>query len=271
MFSNKWLEFLAVISIAVLAGCSGSLPTDTPIPTPFVANPTSPASIIEPSPESPTNQEQIGLPNPASVFCEEQGGVLEIRTDNTGGQYGVCKFANGTECDEWEFFRGECQPEGNITTPPTPEPDKNIYTNATYGFSISFPAPWVVEEHSDYLLLSKPGYRIFLGFQSADEEPKPFRTGMPEGDFIDGGNATLLGQSIPKKILVFEGKNKVVAYGGRVQAGDLILVMYLDAVETPDLSYREIHIPPEIIVEADEIIASITLKSGEQPKLKFNP
>jgi putative hemolysin len=53
---------------------------------------------------------EAGLPNPASVYCEEQGGSVEIRTDADGGQYGVCIFADGSECDEWAFYRGECSP-----------------------------------------------------------------------------------------------------------------------------------------------------------------
>ncbi len=50
-----------------------------------------------------------GLANPASVYCEEQGYKLEIRTDEQGS-YGVCLFPDGSECDEWAFFRGECGP-----------------------------------------------------------------------------------------------------------------------------------------------------------------
>ena len=49
-----------------------------------------------------------GLPNPASVYCEKLGYKLEIRTDETGGQYGVCIFPDGQECEEWKFFRGKC-------------------------------------------------------------------------------------------------------------------------------------------------------------------
>jgi len=59
---------------------------------------------------SDDDENESELPNPASVYCEEQGGTLEIRTDADGNQYGVCLFADGSECDEWAFFRGECQP-----------------------------------------------------------------------------------------------------------------------------------------------------------------
>jgi putative hemolysin len=55
-----------------------------------------------------TNTPQAAVPNPASVYCEQQGNRLEIRTATDGGQYGVCIFADGSECDEWAYFRGEC-------------------------------------------------------------------------------------------------------------------------------------------------------------------
>jgi putative hemolysin len=48
-----------------------------------------------------------GLPNPASVNCVDKGYSLELRTDESGGQYGVCKYA-GMECEEWALYRGDC-------------------------------------------------------------------------------------------------------------------------------------------------------------------
>lgn len=53
--------------------------------------------------------ENVGLPNPASVYCEDNGGILEIREDNSGGQVGICVFPDGSECEEWAFYREECQ------------------------------------------------------------------------------------------------------------------------------------------------------------------
>jgi len=50
-----------------------------------------------------------GMANPASVFCERQGGTLEIRTDaESEGQVGICILPYGIECEEWAYFRGEC-------------------------------------------------------------------------------------------------------------------------------------------------------------------
>jgi len=57
-----------------------------------------------------TNEDVAGLPNPASVYCQEQGYTLEIRTAEDGSQSGLCHFPDGSECDEWAYFRGECAP-----------------------------------------------------------------------------------------------------------------------------------------------------------------
>ncbi|MBN2046084.1 MAG: DUF333 domain-containing protein [Anaerolineales bacterium] len=65
-------------------------------------------SACKANPEA--DHEVIGMPNPASVFCEEQGGKVEIRTQKDGSQNGVCVFDDGSECDEWAFYREECRP-----------------------------------------------------------------------------------------------------------------------------------------------------------------
>ncbi len=57
---------------------------------------------------STPNQEltppKIGMANPASKFCIDQGGQLEIRNE-ANGQVGYCKLPNGQVVEEWELFR----------------------------------------------------------------------------------------------------------------------------------------------------------------------
>jgi hypothetical protein len=48
------------------------------------------------------------MPNPASVYCEQSGNKLEIRTAADGSRNGICVFADGSTCDEWAYYRGEC-------------------------------------------------------------------------------------------------------------------------------------------------------------------
>lgn len=54
--------------------------------------------------QTPTAQAPVGMANPASVFCAEQGGELVI-VEGKGGQYGECRFSDGTVVEEWEYYR----------------------------------------------------------------------------------------------------------------------------------------------------------------------
>ncbi len=44
------------------------------------------------------------IANPASVYCVEQGGRIEIVTTEKG-QIGICVLPDGRRIEEWEFFR----------------------------------------------------------------------------------------------------------------------------------------------------------------------
>jgi putative hemolysin len=104
-----------------------------------------------PGPQATPAPTQAALPNPASVFCEEQGGRLEIRTDASGGQAGFCVFADGSECEEWAYIRGECQPGGDSDTSPTavataaPPEGWEIYTHPALGYSFLYPSGSTLE------------------------------------------------------------------------------------------------------------------------------
>jgi len=50
-----------------------------------------------------------GIANPASVFCVQSGGRLEIRT-TPAGQVGICILPDGREIEEWAFWRANRPP-----------------------------------------------------------------------------------------------------------------------------------------------------------------
>ncbi len=56
-----------------------------------------------------TSANSTTIANPASVYCVNHGGKLNIQTTSLG-QTGICVFSNGYECDEWNYFKGECSP-----------------------------------------------------------------------------------------------------------------------------------------------------------------
>lgn len=49
------------------------------------------------------------MANPASVKCEEDGGTLILEEDEEGNSYWICEFQDGSVCEEWAYFRWECQ------------------------------------------------------------------------------------------------------------------------------------------------------------------
>ncbi|MEK7505458.1 MAG: DUF333 domain-containing protein [Patescibacteria group bacterium] len=63
---------------------------------------------------APVSTQRVGIANPASTYCAQEGGTLQIRTDANGGQYGMCLTKDGRECEEWSYFRGGCDiPKGS--------------------------------------------------------------------------------------------------------------------------------------------------------------
>jgi putative hemolysin len=64
------------------------------------------ACVSAPARPAPAGE---GIANPASVNCVKQGGTLEIRKE-AKGEVGYCKFADGSECEEWALMRSECKP-----------------------------------------------------------------------------------------------------------------------------------------------------------------
>ncbi len=95
--TGQWLSLVVFLLLAsLLSACVGI------------------SQEVTPPAQEPGATPLAGMPNPASVYCEEQGGRLEIRTAADGGETGVCLFSDGSECDEWAFYRGECQPAAVI-------------------------------------------------------------------------------------------------------------------------------------------------------------
>ena len=51
----------------------------------------------------------VQIANPASQKCVDDGFEVVIRTADDGSQNGYCIFPDSSECEEWSYFRGECE------------------------------------------------------------------------------------------------------------------------------------------------------------------
>lgn len=67
-----------------------------------------PGSMLERNDSNDSPKE--GYANPAAVYCIDQGYDYELVTTDVG-VVGMCKFPDGTSCDEWDFLAGKCGTE----------------------------------------------------------------------------------------------------------------------------------------------------------------
>ena len=182
-----------------------------------------------------TGTPMANMANPASVYCEEQGNKLEMRTAADGSQTGICVFPDGNVCDEWAFYRGECGAAVQSSATAVPASDETVvptqiptavpidpadyqgwwtYTHAVYKFSIMLPEDWVAEEvttggalmnghslslHPD---TSDGKENIRMTFRSAGEDTLLWPTGAGQGEFISQGFLDVDGQPAERVLLV---------------------------------------------------------------------
>lgn len=79
---------------------------------------------------TPVEQESQ-IANPASVYCEENGGTLKLEDSAW-----LCMFEDGSYCEEWAYKNGECKPGDIIynTVEENTEPTETNY-EVDYGTS----------------------------------------------------------------------------------------------------------------------------------------
>lgn len=65
----------------------------------------------------PAPSHSVGLANPASVYCQQQGGKSVIR-ETAQGQVGDCHLPDGRVVEEWALFRNspsqQCQAQNAV-------------------------------------------------------------------------------------------------------------------------------------------------------------
>jgi putative hemolysin len=212
---------------------------------------------LQPQPTSApvsTDAPQADMPNPASTFCEEQGYRIEIRTAADGSQSGYCIFPDGSECDEWSYFRGECGPSllavssAALTSLPTALPIDPVdyqgwwtYTHPVHGFSIMLPDGWVVNEVTSNDALMN-GHTLTLGgqvttgwtesirmtFRRTGEDIPLWPTGVGPGEFVEQGSLEVAGEPARRVLLVCPNRTN--------PGGEVTSIWYHDANEQPNIT-----------------------------------
>ncbi|OGG91757.1 hypothetical protein A3H03_02060 [Candidatus Kuenenbacteria bacterium RIFCSPLOWO2_12_FULL_42_13] len=196
-------------------------------------NPSAPmpdAGCGAPMNSNPDNNSNASLPNPASKNCLNQGGELKIAKDETGGEYGLCVFKNGDECEEWQLFRAECQPGIKVNAPQANEAIKSPFMVAgeargAWFFEASFPvkladengnvlATGIATAKSDWMTENFIPFTARLDFPRSVTEKgylifnKDNPSGLPEND-LELKIPVLLPKGETEKIKLFFNNNNL--------------------------------------------------------------
>ena len=148
MNTLRWM-ILLTLTTAIVAACGP------------VASPTQPGNAAA------TPTAGVGIANPAAVYCQERGYRYEIRTASDGSQGGVCVFTDGSECEGWAYFRGECGPTAKATPKPwaqadiapTQTPSGAVRADGWVGTIVKLPAG----SQFPYHFLREDGQRYGIG------------------------------------------------------------------------------------------------------------
>jgi len=156
-----------VIILMALTACAAQQTQATPDPT-------------------ATDMPQVGMPNPASLYCEQNGNKLEIRTAADGSQNGICIFPDGSACDEWAYYRGECglNPTPVMAVEATAKASNGTEEHASGGYMPPGTAEEIADwwgvikstapgaQYDDYFERQDLGQIIYFGIDSMDQAVK---------------------------------------------------------------------------------------------------
>ena len=83
---SLWLTAILWLGTVLLTGCTNNNTTEV-------------------TPDNSTEEiANVELANPASVYCEENWWTLNLEEGSW-----LCMFDDGTYCEEWSYYRNECQ------------------------------------------------------------------------------------------------------------------------------------------------------------------
>jgi len=120
------------------------------------------------------------IANPAAVYCEENGGTLENKEFSKGTR-GFCIFEDGSQCGQWDFFRGDCD-KGKLKIEVLKEGTGKL---ADDGDTVSVHYTGTLEDGTK--------------FDSSLDRGEPFSFTIGAGQVIKGWDQGILGMKIGEK------------------------------------------------------------------------
>ena len=193
-----------------------------------------------------------------SVFYDEQFEDLEFYLQlgddpDFGLDYGTVEIPESVQAEVDEFLATFAR-----TREPVYLPQELVtYHNAAYDFALEYPTSWTLEKASNALILSQGTQALTIEFRRDVESTRIGPSGTPAGEFVDQGAVSVLGQTIPRSVLVFEGLDKGVYYNDTspIKEDDMEFVIILSENNTD----AQATLPEVVQAEADQIVQSLVV------------
>lgn len=193
------------------------------------------------------------------------GDTVEVSADL------VAPAAEGTYTGNWQLrdANGDLHGVGGSPGQPfwvkivvgTPPSDLINYVNMEYSFAFQYPPSWSLQEASHAITLSQGSLELLVEYRGDWESVSIGPSGLPAGDIVERGTVEILGQDLPRKVIVYQGNDKGVYYGGapaEIRAGNLGFVIALSEHDA-DPAFS---IPADVQAEVDAIVQSLTLTAA---------
>ncbi len=143
-------------------------------------------------------------------------------------------------------------------TPPinsaTPTAEAVNYSQATYGFSFSYPPGWEIQQEKNSITLQRDSIDLVMGFKKENEDASILPYRQPPSILSQQGSVNFLTQTISRDAILSSDRPTAIYYnnGAEIKSGTILFTFYL----TPTQQSTTIGIDPRLQEEADQIIAS---------------
>lgn len=131
----------------------------------------------------------------------------------------------------------------------------STYDNAEYEFRLQYPGSWEIIEGEHSVTFRVSTQELVFEFRRLYESQSIGPTGTGAGDLEEKGTITIMGQTYPRTVLVFEEVEKSVYYNGT--ASILIKDTEFAITLLENSSDAGASLPPDVQTEADQIVSSL--------------
>lgn len=245
MSSAARVGLVALVGL-VIVDCSSpvTLPPDTPTPA------SRPAAVFPSSTPNPstTPRSAITTPSPSAPPTQALATISPVTSPTS---------------DAWHPFIGCSAGSTPVSRSALPAASSHLgwkhFTVPDYSFAIDVPPDWQLVVVPNALCLApeaSPQVALTIGYRGPIEDVNIVRSGVGAGDLITRGTAIILGKTVPRIVLVYQGQDKAILYNyaTEINTPQIVLTASLDDWRT---HYDAAVLIPTLQTTADQIVATL--------------